>query len=118
MHSILSYLNLLAASASALGGIVGLAKPCTMSGSSQVTPGELFYARMYAVRALPFGIVAGLLPFWYQGPAVASVLFTAALIQAADVVIGVGKRDFGMVTGASIGMGLHLVSAYTIIGEI
>ena len=53
---------------------------------------------MYAVHAVPFGIVVGLLPFWYKGPVVATILFTASLVQAVDVDIGAGKKD-GMMIG-------------------
>lgn len=116
MHPILPVLNLLAAAAGAIGGVVGLAQPAAMSKSSQVTPGELFYARMYAVRALPLGIVAGILPFWHRGPAVVSVLLAASFVQVADVVIGAGRKDSAMATGASIGAIIHFVSAYAIQG--
>jgi hypothetical protein len=116
MHPVLPVLNLLAAAAGAIGGVVGLAQPAAMSKSNQVTPGELFYARMYAVRALPLGIVAGLLPFWHRGPAVTPVLVAASVVQVADVVIGAGRKDLGMMTGASIAAIIHIVSAYAIQG--
>jgi hypothetical protein len=120
MHPVLPVLNLLAAAAGAIGGVVGLAQPAAMSKSNQVTPGELFYARMYAVRALPLGIVAGLLPFWHRGPAVTPVLVAASVaasvVQVADVVIGAGRNDLGMMTGASIAAIIHIVSAYAIQG--
>ena len=116
MSSILPVLNLLAASAGTIGGVVAVFQPAAMSKSSQITPGELFYARMYAVRAFPLGIVAGILPFFYRGPVVASVLFTASLVQVADVVIGAGKKDTGMMMGASIAAILHFITGYAIQG--
>lgn len=44
----------------------------------------------------------------------ASVLLTAGVVQAADVVIGVGKGDRGMVVGASIGTAVHLLCGYVV----
>lgn len=115
MHPVFPVLNLIASAAGATGGLVALFQPAVMSQSSQVTPGELFYARMYAVRAIPFGVVAGLLPFWYKEPVVAILLFTASLVQAADVVIGSGKKDRGMVIGASTATILHFICGYTML---
>lgn len=111
MHPILPVLNLIASAASTAGGVLALTQPGSLSKSTQVTTGELFYARMYAVRAVPLGMVVGLLPFWYQGPVVATVLSTAALVQVADVFIAAGRKDGGMMAGASIATMLHIICA-------
>lgn len=70
--------------------------------------------RMYAARAIPFGLMAGFLPFWFGGSAVAWVLFTAAAIQVADIVIGVAKKDCGMIVGPSLGAIVHLLCGLAI----
>lgn len=64
---------------------------------------------MYAARAVPFGLAAGILPFWPGGAAVAWVLLTAGVIQIADAVIAMGKKDRGMLIGASVGAIVHII---------
>ena len=114
MPTILLGLNLLVSLASALAAGIALVRPASLSGSSRVVPGEVFYVRMYAARAIPFGLAAGILPFWPGGPAVAWVLFTAAAIQIVDVILAVGKKDRGMMFGASIGAIVHLLCGLAI----
>jgi hypothetical protein len=69
---------------------------------------------MYAVRAVPLEILTGALPFYLGGPAVASVVCAAAFIQMADVVIGIGKRDTGMIFGASFATAVHVLCFFSI----
>ncbi|RDW61991.1 hypothetical protein BP6252_11424 [Coleophoma cylindrospora] len=118
MSIVIIIFNVIAAAASAVASGIALFNPSSLSGSTQVEPGEVFYARMYAVRAIPFGIVVGVLPFWFHGTAVATLLYTAALIQAVDVVIGLGKRDWGMAAGASVGTIIHVLCALSIRGAL
>jgi len=100
--------------ASAVAAVIALIRPASLSGSSHVVPGEIFYVRMYAARSIPFGLAAGILPFWPGGPAVAWILFTAAVIQIVDVVIAVGKKERGMILGASVGAIVHLLCGIVI----
>jgi len=97
-----------------LAAVIALIRPASFSGSSHVERGELFYVRMYAARSIPFGLAAGLLPFWPGGPAVAWVLFTAAVIQIVDVIIAAGKKERGMMIGASVGAIVHLLCGIAI----
>jgi hypothetical protein len=101
--------------ASAVASVIALNRPASLSGSSHVGSGEVFYVRMYAARAIPLGLAAGILPFWPGGPAVAWLLVTAALIQAIDVVIAAGKREGGMIVGASVGAIVHLACGLAIL---
>lgn len=94
MQIVLLYLNI-AAFASAAAGLIALVRPAALSTSNEVAGGEMFYARMYAARAIPFGFTAGILPILSARWAVAWVLFIAALIQIVDVAIGVGKKEQG-----------------------
>jgi len=107
-------MNLLVSLASAVAAVIALIRPASFSGSRHVVSGELFYVRMYAARSIPFGLAAGLLPLWPGGPAVAWVLFTAAAIQIVDVVIAVGKKERGMMVGASVGAIVHLLCGLAI----
>ena len=109
MQTALVSLNLVASFASVAWALVALVRPASLSGSSRISRGELFYVRMYAGRAFPFGLAVGLLPLWLGGIAVACLLFTAAAIQMVDVAIAAGKKDRGMIMGASIGAIVHVL---------
>jgi hypothetical protein len=111
MKTAILTVNLLASFASAGASFLALRRPASMSGSVHVQGGELFYVRMYAARAIPFGFAAGLIPFWTAGEAVVWLLLTAAVIQMSDVVIAMGKRERGMMIGASLGTIIHLLCA-------
>ncbi len=114
MQTLLLFLNLLVSLASAGAAVIALLRPGSFSGSSQVGRGEIFYVRMYAARSIPFGLAAGILPYWPGGSAVAWVLLTAAVIQIVDVVIAVGKKERGMMIGASVGAIVHLLCSIAI----
>ena len=115
MADIILFLNLLISLASAVAAGIALIRPASLSGSSHVGPGEIFYARMYAARSIPFGLAAGFLPFWLGRPTVAWLLFTAATIQILDIGIALEKKDRGMMIGASVGGVVHLLCCIAII---
>lgn len=106
--------NLLASVVSTAGAVIAFANPSALSGSSQVTNGELYYQRMYTARALPLGILTGILPFYYKGPMVASVILASAVVQAVDVVIGYSKGDRGMMCGASLATAIHTLCFFSL----
>ena len=114
VHLALIVLNLAASLASAGFASIALAGPQLLSRSSVVGTGEQFYVQMYAARSVPLGLVAGLLPFWYGGVPVSLLLFTASLIQDLDVLIAVEKKQPGMITGATIGMIIHLLCGFAV----
>ena len=107
-------LNLVVSLASVLAAVLALLRPAVLSGSQQVSNGELFYVRMYAARAVPFGVACGFLPFWLPGPAAAWVLFAAATVQAIDIIIAVRRGERKMMAGATVGTVVHLVCGLTI----
>ena len=107
--------NLIASCASAAWAAVALVHPESLSGSDTIESGEVFYVRLYAARSIPFGLTVGLLPFWFRNEAVACVVFTAAVIQGLDIVIGVVKKRRGMALGAAVGATVHLVCGLAII---
>jgi len=114
MRAILLFLNLLVSLASVVAAVIALIRPASLSGSRHVGRGEIFYARIYAARSIPFGLAAGILPFRPGGPAAARVLFTAAVIQIADVAIAAGQKERGMIVGASVGATVHLLCGIAI----
>ena len=105
--------NLVASLASVSAAFIALVRPAFLSGSKLVSSGEVFYVRMYAARSVPYGLAVGFLPFWL-GPAVAWLLFTAAMVQAIDVVVGFKQGDRKMMAGATVGAMAHLVCGYMI----
>ncbi len=103
------YLNAFASLASAGWAVAALVRPSSLSGSSHIERGEVFYAGMYAARSIPIGLTTAILPFWQRGDAVALVLFMASAIQFADVAIAVSRRDWRMMTGAFVGAIAHVL---------
>ncbi len=114
MHAVLLLLNLLVSLASAAAALIALTRPASLSGSSHVEAGEIFYVRMYAARSVPFGLVAAVLPFSPGGPAVAWILFTAAAIQIVDIIIAAEHKERRMMIGASVGAIVHLLCGIAI----
>ncbi|KAJ5164552.1 uncharacterized protein N7500_006382 [Penicillium coprophilum] len=114
MQQILLILNSLASFSSAAAALISTAKPALLSNSPHVTNGERFYQRMYAVRAVPLEVLTAILPFYLGGPAVASIIGAAAFVQAADVVIGIGRKDAGMIFGASFATAVHVLCFFSI----
>ena len=109
-------LNLLASSASAAFGALALIRPEVLSGSDAFANGDRFYVRMYAARAIPLGVTAGILPFFNKrGNALAWLLFTASTIQGFDVTIAIAKKQPGMAMGAAIGSMIHLACGLAIL---
>ena len=111
MTTTIVWFNLIASLASAAWAAVALFSPATLSNSRQVTAGEELYVRMYAARALPFGLAIGALPFCGGGVAVISILIAAAFVQIADIFIAVQRKNLGMIGGASAGAIAHLACA-------
>ena len=109
MQPAILVLNLVASFASAVWAVLALNRPAVLSRSSHVQAGEIFYTRMYAARAIPFGLAAGVFPFCIGGPAVAWFLFAAAAAQLADLAIAIGKRELGMGIGAALGTMVHIL---------
>ena len=103
--------NLVVSLVSVLAAVMALFRPDMLSGSKQVSGGEVFYVHMYAARGVPFGLAAGFLPVWFAGPAMAWLLFVAAMVQAIDVIVAVRQGEWKMMAGASVGTIVHLVCA-------
>lgn len=114
MDQFLVILNAFASFSSATAAIISTANPASLSGSPLITTGERFYQRMYAVRAVPLELLAGILPLCLGGPAVASVVGAAVFVQAADVIIGIGRNDVGMALGASFATAAHALYLFSI----
>ncbi len=71
-----------------------------LSASTEITAGELFFARMYVVRAIPLGLTAGILPFFAKEQVIVTVLIIAILAQIGDCMIGISSENSGMIGGS------------------
>lgn len=103
----LTYLNLVVALTSALFGVLALFRPALINPGAGDGAGEAFFAEMYAARAVPFGLTVGIMPLFFVGWPVASMLFAAALTQLGDVAIGWNRRITGMTIGAIVATIVH-----------
>jgi hypothetical protein len=103
--------NTFAAAAGVVFALVGAVSPAALSGSGTPTGGERFYGRLYAVRGVPLGVVAGVVPLVWTGPACAAVLLAAAAAQAGDAVLGVATRKWTMLVGGVVLAVLHVATA-------
>jgi hypothetical protein len=115
MKSILEYLNLLAALASAFSSLLALKKPGLLSRWEHFDRGTMFYIQMYAARAVPLGILSGTIPFWADALSAAAVVFSACLVQVVDVAIALVRRDRRMIRGASAGALIHAACCYALL---
>jgi len=86
--------NILVSLTTVIFAIVALKKPRHLS--SEASSGEKFYLKMYAIRAIPFGLLVTLAPMMMANPIVSLVLFTAATVQIGDSVLGIRWREKAM----------------------
>jgi len=70
-----------------------------MSKSQEISAGERFFARMYAARAVPFGIVTAVIPFVAASDVATArlVLMAAMAVQIVDAGIGIRRREQAMI---------------------
>ncbi len=89
-------------------------RPSAMSHEANPTAGEHLYARVYAARAVPLGLLAGSVPFFTHSPVSALVLVVAAIAQAADAAIGAQRREPMMVAGPLFACIIHVITAIAV----
>jgi len=105
--TVLLCLNTLAALLGAAFGVLAVARPQAMSGSSAPTPAERYFAALYAARSVPLGLLAAGLPWAARGAGVTWLLFLAAAIQLLDAAIGVRRKEIGMILGPTAAAVIH-----------
>ena len=113
---ILLIINAVTSLSTVVAACIAFVRPGMFSGSRHVAGGERFFANMYAARAIPLGVLAGVLPFIVfadQWPTKV-LLVAAALVQVVDAVIGAGKREWGMTGGAAAAVVVHGLTAWLI----
>ena len=114
MHLVAVILNALISLASAGWAGLALHRPEKLSGSPAPQFGERYYARLYALRSLPFELIVATVPAFARGDAVFALVLAAAGVQGADALGGLrlGKRD--MAVGASVAAIVHLTCAFAL----
>jgi hypothetical protein len=95
-------------------GVAAALRPSAFTREADPTAGERFYARMYAARAVPLGLLAGVVPFFPHGPLSALALAAAAIAQAADVGSGAQRRDAQLIAGAVFGCVVYVITAIAV----
>lgn len=103
----IALLNSLAALASVGFGITALVRPGLVAPPSERSFSSRFYPAMYAGRAVPLGVAAGVAVWLTPTPALLLLLGVAALAQVADLLIGVVHRLPGMIAGAAFAAACH-----------
>lgn len=108
---LIQIVNAVVSAGTVIAALIAMRRPASMSGSPQPDMGEVFYSRMYAARAIPLGIAAGLLPFTGSGVPVRIILLAAATAQVGDAAIGLQRGERAMVASAFMAALVHIATA-------
>lgn len=112
---VLFLFNSLLAIFAGIAAWLALFRPALMLRATQVTEGEIFYARMYAARAIPAALLTLLAPWLWQGESVSAILLAAAFMQLGDAWIGWRKREWGMVIAPLCAATIHALTSIAIL---
>jgi hypothetical protein len=111
---VLIILNAVASLAGTGFAIIAALRPSVLSHDEGERAGERFYAWMYAVRGVPLGLLATVIPFFSVGIVPSLVLLAATVAQAGDAVIGAHRRELRQLVGAALAAIIHLLAAIAI----
>ncbi len=112
-HVVVALINALFTLVSSTFALIALIRPGQMpAGDDPVTPAVSLYARLYAARALPLGVVTLVLLGMGEWRSLVPILIVAGLAQLGDVAAGVPQRNRGMIAGATLAAVVHLASAW------
>ncbi|WP_216892485.1 hypothetical protein [Nocardia alni] len=112
-HVVIALVNALFTVIAMAFALISLVRPDRMpSGDDPVTPSVSLYARLYAARALPLGVVTLVLLGMGEWRSLVPILIVAGLAQLGDVAAGVPQRNRGMIAGATVAAVVHLASAW------
>lgn len=112
MNPILLLANTLCALLAVVAALLALIHPELMLSAQSVGDDVRFYAHMYAARAIPFGLAAALVPFFFHNGAARLLLIAFALTQLGDMSIGWRRREWGMVICPGLCAAVHLAAAH------
>ena len=107
--------NAVVAASSVAFAVVAAVHPQAVSHTAATADGsDRFYVWMYLARALPLGLLAGIVPLTSSGTVSMSCLIAVAAVQLADAGIGLSRREWTMLGGASFATVVHIVTAVAI----
>ena len=111
-HHIVVVANMALALLSGGSSVLAVVRPgVALSAGVPITAGIHFYARAYAVRAVPLSLVALVVLPTAGRAGLVPLLLVLGAAQAGDSVLGIRLRNKGMAFGAGAGAVIHLVSA-------
>lgn len=114
-QQVITVANAAVALLSGASSVAGAARPALgLPRGEPVTTGVSFYARAYALRALPLSLVALVVLTQQRWSALVPLLVVLGLAQAGDSALGMWRRNTGMAIGAGTGAAIHLLSAWWI----
>jgi len=108
-------LNAFVSTASIVSAVLSLFRPSMLSNSPEALAGEVFFARMYAARAVPLGIALVFIPYRASRVTSGSVVLLGALIQLLDVGVAIASGIRRMVFGALVGTIAHTICGVAIL---
>lgn len=110
LQQIVLVLTVLISLGSVAFALVAVARPGLMLNAPNDQTHDRFYPVMYAIRAVPLGLLAAAAP-WLNGSAVPAILIAAAAAQVGDAGLGLQRRTWGMVIGPLIGAAIYIAMA-------
>ncbi len=111
---ILFALNAVFAAGGVFSATLAALRPSALITEGADNVGSLFYARMYAAKAVPLCLLAAVIPFLATGAVPGLCLLGAALSQALDATIGLGRRDLRQAGGSAAAAAVHALVAVLI----
>ncbi|MFD7020889.1 hypothetical protein [Streptomyces sp. NPDC059928] len=111
---ILFVLNAILAAGGVFFAILAALRPSALVTEGANSAGILFYARMYAAKAVPLCVLAAIIPFLATGVVPGLCLLGAALSQAMDATIGLGRHNLRQVIGGTVATVVHALVAMQI----
>ncbi|MFF5565552.1 hypothetical protein ACFY7Z_09185 [Streptomyces sp. NPDC012623] len=111
---VLFVLNAVLAAGGLFFAVLAALRPSVLVTEGAEGVGVLFYARMYAAKAVPLCVLAAVVPFLATGVVPGLCLLGAALSQALDAAIGLGRSDPRQVVGGTVAAAVHTLVAILI----
>ncbi|WP_399885482.1 hypothetical protein ACGH7X_14785 [Streptomyces sp. BBFR51] len=111
---VLFVLNAILAAGGVFSAILAALRPSALVAEGAESVGVLFYAQMYAAKAVPLCLLAAVVPFLATGVVPGLCLLGAALSQAMDATIGLGRRNLRQVVGSTGAAVVHALVAILI----
>lgn len=117
LQQIILVLNVLISLGSVVFALVAVARPGFMINAPSDQTHDRFYPIMYAIRAVPLGLLAAVAP-WLSGSAAPTILIAAAAAQIGDAGLGLQRRTWGMVISPLMGAAIYIAMALMLLNKL